>query len=77
MLGGKNMINPRKINIDKDKQLILEFHCQINYESDTPWARSTSYENYREKWFSTSQPEDFYTYLIETTKDQRTIAEMV
>jgi GNAT superfamily N-acetyltransferase len=70
------LISPRQINIEDDKNLILEFHCQTNYASDTPWARRTSYDNYREKWFSTSQPDDFYSYLVETTLDQRTIAEI-
>jgi len=70
------VIRPRTINIEADKSLILEFHCQTNFASDSPWARKISYEHYREKWFSTSQPEDFYTYLTETIQDRKTIAEL-
>jgi len=69
------MIRPRQINIEDDKKLILEFHCQTNYASDTPWARRTSYDQYRDKWFSTSQPDEFYSYFVETTQDPRTMAE--
>jgi len=70
------MIRPRQINIEDDKKLILEFHCQTNYASDTPWARRTSYDQYRDKWFSTSQPDEFYSYFVETTQDPRTMAEL-
>ncbi|GAA3402125.1 GNAT family N-acetyltransferase [Paenibacillus hodogayensis] len=70
------MISPRRINIEDDKHLVLEFHCQTNYASDTPWARKTSYDHYREKWFSTSQPNEFYSYFVETLQDQRSIAEI-
>lgn len=70
------MIYSRPINVEDDKKLVQEFHCQTNYASDSPWARRTAYEHYREKWFSTAQPEDFYAYLVETTQDHRTIAEL-
>jgi GNAT superfamily N-acetyltransferase len=70
------MIRQRRIRIHDDKQLILEFHCRTNYESDSPWARKVPYDQYREKWFSTSQPEDFYSYLAETTREPRTMAEI-
>lgn len=70
------MIRQRRIRINDDKQLILEFHCRTNYESDSPWARKVPYDQYREKWFLTSQPEDFYAYLVETTREPRTMAEI-
>ena len=69
------MIRQRRIN-DNDKQLVLEFHCQINYAGESPWARKEPYDKYREKWFSTSQPDEFYAHLVTTMQDQRTIAEI-
>jgi GNAT superfamily N-acetyltransferase len=63
--------------VEADKDLILELHCEINYESETPWARKEPYTKYRKKWFSTSQPEQFFSHLIETMKDHRTIAEVI
>ena len=66
----------RPINISTDKNLILDYHCQINYESDSPWARRVAYEQYRDKWFSTSQPNEFFSYFEETLLDKRTIAEI-
>jgi len=70
------MIRQRPINATDDKPMILEFHCRTNYASETTWARRDPYDQYRAKWFSTSQPDEFYAYLVETTQDQRTIAEI-
>ncbi len=70
------MLNPRKIDIKTDKGTLLEFHCLINYASDSPWARATPFEQYREKWLNTSQPEAFLRDLAESLADERTIAEI-
>jgi ribosomal protein S18 acetylase RimI-like enzyme len=66
----------RAIDVDRDRGILLELHCRINYASDTPWARAQPYERYREKWLTTSQPESYLAHLAETLKDERTIAEM-
>jgi aminoglycoside 6'-N-acetyltransferase I len=71
------MIHFRTINAETDKPFILELHCEIIYESETPWARKEPYTEYRKKWLSTSQPEQFFSHLIETMKDHRTIAEVI
>lgn len=65
------------MDIEADRSLLLELHCQANFESETPWARKVPYEEYREKWLSTSQPDSFISHLKETVKDQRTIAEIL
>ena len=70
------MLNPRSIDIKTDKDVLLEFHCRIDYESECAWARSKPYEQYREKWFSTPQPESYLRDLVESMKDERTIAEI-
>jgi len=72
------MLSPRKIDIKADRDTLLELHCRINYESDTPLARSEPYDQYREKWLNTSpsQPEVFLKDLAESMKDKRTIAEI-
>ena len=67
----------RQIDIEKDRETLLEFHCQINYQSETEYARSTPYAEYREKWMSTSQPRSFLSHLEETMKDEKTIAEIL
>jgi GNAT superfamily N-acetyltransferase len=66
----------RRININEDRDFLLEFHCRINFESETPYMRKLPYERYREKWLSTSQPESFLSDLAKTMKENRTIAEI-
>ena len=45
-----------------------------NYDSETPWARTISYDDYREKWLSTEQTDSFLTHLSQSMEDERTIA---
>ena len=70
------MLSPRKIDTEADKDILLDFHCRINYESETPWARTVPFEQYREKWLSSSQTKTFLGDLAESMADERTIAEI-
>ena len=72
------MISPRKIDIEADRDMLLELHCRINYESDSSLARTEPYNQYRQKWLNTmpSSPEIFLKDLAESMKDERTIAEI-
>jgi GNAT superfamily N-acetyltransferase len=67
----------RRINIDEDRDFLLEYHCRINFEGETPYMRKLPYEEYREKWLRTSQPESFLADLAKTMKERRTIAEIL
>jgi len=71
------MLRYRAVDVEKDKKILLEFHCRINYESETPYARTTSYEEYRKKWLSTSQPKEYLSHLAATMKDEKTMAEIL
>lgn len=71
------MLTYRDVNVDADRDLLLELHCRINYESETPLARKIPYEPYREKWLSTSQTDHFLSDLRESLRDERTIAEIL
>lgn len=67
-----------KIDLEKDKDYILERHCRINYECDCPWATKIPYEEYRANWFSwAGQQEGFLGNITENMKDERTIAEII
>ena len=68
----------RNIDFDRDREYVLECHCQINYECDCTWARRIPYQQYRGEWFQMkSQVEEFWSYLQETAKESRTIAEII
>lgn len=71
------MFQYRVIDINKDRDILLELHCRINYESETPYVRGVSYEQYRQKWLITSQTESYLSHLSKTLKDKRTIAEIL
>lgn len=67
-----------KINLETDLDYILERHCRVNYECDTPWARQIPYEEYRANWFSNAaQQNEFISALHDSMEDKRTIAEII
>ncbi len=68
------MLKPRRIDIDKDRGILLDFHSRTNYEVDSPWARALPFEEYRELWLGTKQPEVFLSDLRQSMNDGRTIA---
>ena len=71
-------IKHRRIVLPTDKEYVLERHCRINYECDTPWKRKMTYKEYRREWFDMeNQKSEFLDMLIESCKDNRSIADIV
>lgn len=70
------MLTIRDVDVQSDRETLLEFHCTANYESESPWARSGPYDQYRAEWLSTPQPESFLSSLAGSMSDERTIAEI-
>ena len=67
-----------KIDLDTDISYILECHCRINYECETPWARKIPYEQYRANWFAwPGQQDGFLSALRDSMGDERTIVEII
>lgn len=71
------MLHYRPIDLEKDRQALLEIHCEIIYSSATPSERKRPYEEYREKWMSTTQPDSYISRLKRTMKDIRNFAEFL
>jgi GNAT superfamily N-acetyltransferase len=67
----------RDIDIENDKEFILESHCKINFNCDSKWAVEPGYNNYRDKWFSTEDPNKFLKALTKNLKDNRTLGLIV
>lgn len=68
----------RKVDFEKDREYILDCHCKVNYECDTPWAREAAYQEYRDQWISwPGQTEGFYNALRQSVEDPRTIVEIL
>jgi hypothetical protein len=66
----------RPIDIARDRIVLLELHCLVNYESEDPWVRDIPYEEYRSQCLATSQPDQFLTSLAASLRDRRTVAEV-
>ncbi len=71
------MLEYRDVDAERDRDTLLTFHCCINYESETPYARRMTYEQYRETWLSTPQPESFLSHLADSMQHERTLAQIV
>ena len=63
------MLTIRPIDPERDRDTLLELHCMGNYDSETPWARTISYDDYREKWLSTEQTDSFLTHLSQSMEE--------
>ncbi|MPZ49907.1 MAG: GNAT family N-acetyltransferase [Dehalococcoidia bacterium] len=70
------MLYQRGIHVPADRDLLLDFHCLGNHESDSPRAREMSFAEYRAEWLRTEQPLGFLGALTESLNDPRTVAEL-
>ncbi|MDD5189682.1 MAG: GNAT family N-acetyltransferase [Dehalococcoidales bacterium] len=69
-------MNIRNIDITKDRDTLLQFHCRTNYESGSPLVqRKTSFEEYTQIYLSSKGVEEYLTAFAKSLEDQRTIAE--
>ncbi|MBL4938545.1 hypothetical protein JK636_22840 [Clostridium sp. YIM B02515] len=49
----------------KDKETLLEYHCEINYECELDFGKQIPYELCRKKWLNTEkQIEEFISILL-------------
>lgn len=63
------MLLNRPADVERDRAALLELHCMVNYESESPRAREVSFADYRAKWLSTPQPAEFISALEESLGD--------
>ena len=71
------MITHCRVYVERDADTLFELHSQANYAVASPWLRSaTTYEQFRDHWLTTPQPEEFLASLTKSLKDPRTVAEI-
>ncbi len=70
------MLTQRPINLEKDRDFVLDLYCLRDWEDLPSWARNPSYRQYRDGWLQTSQPKLFLSDLQEGLADSRTVAEV-
>jgi ribosomal protein S18 acetylase RimI-like enzyme len=66
----------RPIDIERDRDFVLDLYCLRDWEDLPSWARNPSYRQYREGWLQTSEPKVFLGGLQEGMTDSRTVAEV-
>lgn len=68
----------RDIDLEKDIDSILLFHCKISYECESELAGKVSFDNYRRKWLKAkSQTDEFTEALKQSINDTRTLAKII
>ena len=70
------MLTQRVVEVDRDKDVLLELHCKANYATETPWARAMPYETYRARWLESGQSKSYLASLTRSLDDVRTIVEI-
>ena len=51
------MLSSRPVDLEADREIILDFHCLGNYETDTLVEKPLPFAAYRARWLATSQPD--------------------
>ena len=67
----------RDVRPEDERETILEFHCFNNYQSETPFSRSISYEEYRKNWLESPQPEEVIQLIEKDLTDSRNMVQFV
>ena len=70
------MLSQRALDLDSDREFLLELGCMASYESIPAWYRTGSYRAYREKWYKSALPKLFLGDLAASLREERTTAEV-
>ena len=70
------MLTQRPVDLEKDREFLLDLGCMASYESLPAWYRQHSYRAYRDMWFDSALPDLFINQLSESLKEPRTVAEI-
>ena len=67
----------RRVELERDRPLLLEAHCEINYVCTSGADRQQPYKRFRDEWLRTGQPAEFLSAMVRSLEDSRTLAEVV
>jgi GNAT superfamily N-acetyltransferase len=70
------MLSSRPVDLDTDRDIVLDFHCLANFETDSLAETTGSFTAYRSRWLETRQPRAYLRALTDSLNDSRTIAEI-
>lgn len=64
----------RALDLQRDRDLVLDLHVLASYESETPISRVLRLDEWRTKWLATEQPGQFLDTLRDVLADPRAFA---
>lgn len=70
------MLTQRPVDLQLDRDFLLDLGCMASYESLPAWYRLHSYRAYRDTWFESSLPKLFLKSLSTSISEPRTVAEL-
>ncbi len=70
------MLSQRPVDLETDREFILDLGCMGSYESLPAWYRNQSYRAYRDMWFNSTLPKLFLGDLAASLREQRTVADV-
>ncbi len=56
-----------EIDMLRDREYLLDCHCQINYECESSWARQITYECYKQNWLKMDNQINIFLNSIENS----------
>jgi ribosomal protein S18 acetylase RimI-like enzyme len=65
------------VDLKRDRDLVLDIHCRVLFDSSPPDERAAGYLKYREMWLATPQPSMHLEAMTQSLEDPRTIADVV
>jgi len=67
----------RDIQLATERDVILEFHCYNNYQSESSFYQSIPYDEYRESWLKSPQPEEVLLMMEKDIDDSRNLVQFI
>jgi GNAT superfamily N-acetyltransferase len=67
----------RKVDLKKDKTLLIDLECELNYANESYLRERFDFAEYRQRWFSHGRPKIIFDSFKEVLKDKRTICEFL
>jgi GNAT superfamily N-acetyltransferase len=70
------VLSQRPVDLEKDRDFVLELACMASFESVPAWYRDGSFRVYREGWFKSAFPKQVIADLKASLKDPQSLVEI-
>ena len=70
------MLTQRPVDLDQDKDLVLDMACTASFESVPAWYRKDPFRVYRESWLQSGFPKQVLSDLKTSQKNSQNVLEI-